>query len=234
MIVYLLINTVTEMSIVGSTIRPLSERIAAYFDDAKKDKPGSMFDALREWPRWAWEAVVLEVVEPSSGVRGMVLSEARWICELGTADPRVGYNSTIPDERHAARLEKQLSKELIERRAAERDVTECVPPIIVAKTKLPNDDAWMSRYLARHGDPEQRAREARRRMKKKSRSRAREKEKRLAASAAFNSMTEEQRTAFFRECGLRGGATKHVVRASVDEMRRRAQLGGRPRASSKK
>lgn len=198
MIVYLLVNTVTELSIVGSTVRPLHERVEAYFDEARKGRRGSVYDALRAWPAWAWEAVVLERVEPSLGVRGMVLAEARWMVELGTVDPAVGYNSTEPDERHAARLEKQLPRELVEGRARGPDAWPAPPRRI---GPLPDGERWMERYLAKYGTPEQVEREAARRRKRKQKQRARARAKR--AGKAWHSMTEAERLEFFKECGGR-------------------------------
>lgn len=95
MIVYLLLNVVTEKAYVGATDKPLEVRWRRHLKDAlTRDSGSRLHQALRNWPlEELWERVVLQrcgsLVELSE-------AEDEWMSACDTRNVAVGYNdSTI-------------------------------------------------------------------------------------------------------------------------------------------
>ena len=110
MLVYLLLNTVTEMAYVGLTTGRMRDRLKQHVRHTRGDpRVGQLYDDLRAWPFECWEAVVLERAD---SLDALLDAERRWILKLETHLPGVGYNVMVPDEDYARRF-----KEAHERRA---------------------------------------------------------------------------------------------------------------------
>lgn len=98
MLVYLLLNTVTEKAYVGLTTGRMRERLKQHVVKSKRGVSSSLYDAMRAWPDMrCWEAVILE---RHDDLDELLRAERRWILELETNDPAVGYNDELPDERY--------------------------------------------------------------------------------------------------------------------------------------
>lgn len=92
MIVYLLLNTVTEMGYVGSTESTLESRFDNHWK-ARNHKDSELALAMRATVPRQWLRVVLEEYDD---VRSMCYGEVEWMHELETTRLGVGYNRQIP------------------------------------------------------------------------------------------------------------------------------------------
>lgn len=90
MIVYLILNTVTEKAYVGSTIHTLRERVDAHWQDAVRGSDALIHREMRLWPSECWDSVVLQNCYDDLQ---LTQAEAAWIEILSTREPGVGYNT---------------------------------------------------------------------------------------------------------------------------------------------
>lgn len=90
MIVYMLLNTVTEKAYVGATDKSLNERWKRHRKDAAHGSQSRLHAAMREWScEDLWERVVLA---NCYSVEELSEAEEAWMSIAGTSDPSVGYN----------------------------------------------------------------------------------------------------------------------------------------------
>ncbi len=94
MIVYMLLNTKTEMAYVGSTELALEARFKQHWDKCVS-KTSPLARAMQETLKHEWERVTLEEFDD---LESMLRAEVDWMFELETIRPRVGYNSQVPSE----------------------------------------------------------------------------------------------------------------------------------------
>lgn len=92
MLVYMLLNTVTERAYIGATNKTLEERWKRHVKDARSGSNDRLHRAIREWDNDdVWLRVVLVncyTVEETSA------SEQAWMKACGTLDGGVGYNDS--------------------------------------------------------------------------------------------------------------------------------------------
>lgn len=91
MLVYMLLNTVTEKAYVGQTTGSLEDRLRDHWSQAKRGSTMQVHEEIRDWPdRCFWETVVLQSCYDQDQLNK---AEAAWqhICE--THRPGVGYNA---------------------------------------------------------------------------------------------------------------------------------------------
>ena len=89
MIVYMLLNTVTEKSYVGATDKPLDERWQRHLKDARHGSTWPLHVAMRDWPEEVWLPIVLV---NCYSLKELSQAEAAWRTICCTNDPAVGYN----------------------------------------------------------------------------------------------------------------------------------------------
>lgn len=91
MVVYMYLNTVTEMSYVGSSLYGLEHRHRRHLKDSQSPKKKSRFHrALADWPIECWELVVLERCNTEVELDA---AETRWIAECHSLSEGIGYNT---------------------------------------------------------------------------------------------------------------------------------------------
>jgi hypothetical protein len=117
MIVYLLLNVVTEKAYVGSTVRTLKERVDYHWADARKGSEAQLHREMRLWDSEFWDAVVLQNCYDELQLSQ---AEAAWIALLSTREPNVGYNSRFEPleggkQRGMQRKREQMTEEERER-----------------------------------------------------------------------------------------------------------------------
>ena len=92
MLVYMLLNTVTEKAYVGATDKPLEERWARHVKDAEHGSMWKLHVAMRQWQPELWERVVLQLCYT---VEELSAAEERWKHDTDVMDPAVGYNENM-------------------------------------------------------------------------------------------------------------------------------------------
>lgn len=102
MIVYMLLNTVTERAYVGATDKPLAERWARHLKDAAHGSEWPVHAAIREWPEEFWTIVVLC---NCYSVSELSAAELAWKTHCCTEDPRVGYNDPLNKTSYAVTVQ---------------------------------------------------------------------------------------------------------------------------------
>lgn len=90
MVVYMYLNTVTEMTYVGSSKYGLEHRHRRHLKDMKTRRRSRFYNALTEWPECFWDRVILEQCSTEAELDA---AEKRWIAECCALEPGVGYNS---------------------------------------------------------------------------------------------------------------------------------------------
>lgn len=91
MVVYMYLNTVTEMTYVGSSMYGLEHRHKAHLKKARAQKHRSRFyKALGAWPDEVWERIVLERCVSEQELDA---AETKWVKECHALDNGVGYNT---------------------------------------------------------------------------------------------------------------------------------------------
>jgi general stress protein YciG len=96
MLVYIIINTITERCYVGSTRGTLKARVGEHWKQAYASGQTDAFHkALRDWPeRELWlDAVLVNC----SSLEEMELAEAAWIRNCSADESGIGYNSRSMD-----------------------------------------------------------------------------------------------------------------------------------------
>lgn len=91
MIVYMLLNSATDMVYIGRTHGTLKARVKEHWCHALKEK-GTTFlsEAIRDWPDFdSWEFIVLQSCYSEQQLND---SEAAWITICSARDRSVGYN----------------------------------------------------------------------------------------------------------------------------------------------
>jgi group I intron endonuclease len=96
-IVYLVTNRVNGKRYVGKTKQPLERRWTQHKSAAKTCSKNKMpiVCAIRKYGSESFEHQILETCDSAEAV---IAAEIRWIAELNTTDPRVGYNCTAGGE----------------------------------------------------------------------------------------------------------------------------------------
>ena len=89
MMVYMLLNTITERAYVGATDKTLEERWQRHLNDSRSGSAAPLHVALREWPEALWLPVVLVNCYTTEELSA---AEAWWIERTEVHDPQVGYN----------------------------------------------------------------------------------------------------------------------------------------------
>lgn len=90
MLVYMLINTVTERAYVGQTTVTLAERLRGHWESARKGTT-TLNLAMQAWDdECFWDAVVLQHCYDQEQLDQ---AEAAWQKICNSCDPAVGYNS---------------------------------------------------------------------------------------------------------------------------------------------
>lgn len=89
MIVYMLLNTVTEKAYVGATDKPLDERWQRHLKEARHGSTWPLHEAIREWPEEFWLPVVLV---NCYSTEELSTAERAWKTICSTEDPDIGYN----------------------------------------------------------------------------------------------------------------------------------------------
>lgn len=227
----MLLNTVTEMAYVGLTTGRMRERLKQHLVKSRRGVLSALYDAMREWPDMCcWEAVILE---RSDDIDELLEAERRWILELETHRPGVGYNSKVPDERYWADFKRSNPGpyEPDPKELAWFDMDGHVSWLVQAWSgemgrqgarlgashDVKSADAW-SRPEKNGFKPKRREE-----MTEEERERARENGRKSVEAKGLD---------FYRETGKRGGAAKHKVKASSEEMSRRARVGQDMRRAS--
>lgn len=91
MLVYMLLNVVTELAYVGQTNHSLHARVREHWAAAKSGSPSRIHEAMRDWDDPCfWEAVVLQICYDQ---RQLDLAEAVWQASTNVLLGGVGYNS---------------------------------------------------------------------------------------------------------------------------------------------
>lgn len=90
MIVYMLLNTVTEKAYIGATDGTLEARWKRHLQETVA-AGSSLGRALRDWPEELWLRVVLCNCYT---VEELAAAERSWIQACGTLDPGIGYNQS--------------------------------------------------------------------------------------------------------------------------------------------
>lgn len=91
MLVYMLLNTITEKAYVGQTTGTLEERVRNHWHQAGSGSTSQVHDAFREWhDRCFWEAIVLQHCYDQDELDK---AEAAWQHICMTHDPAIGYNA---------------------------------------------------------------------------------------------------------------------------------------------
>ncbi len=99
MLVYMLLNTATDMVYIGQTAHSLKKR-AMRHKDAKGRKNSRLRAALRDFPWYCWEVIPLQYC---ASLEQLDDAEARWISECDSVNPNVGYNGQRTAKRSGAR-----------------------------------------------------------------------------------------------------------------------------------
>lgn len=185
MLIYMLLNTVTERAYVGQTHHSLEHRVKDHFDAARHGSTSMLHETMRLWNEQCyWDAVVLQVCYDQ---RQLDIAEAAWQRACHVLEPGVGYN---------ARREN-----LENRRGPGYVMTSTKPNSPIAGMSEDEARAWYREQGMKGAQYGARATNA---VNQPQRSPKRlEQERRRAEFAA---MTPEQRREYFRECGRRGAA----------------------------
>jgi hypothetical protein len=89
MLIYMLLNTITEKAYIGQTVNTLRDRHNDHLELARGGSSAPIHVALREWPEWAWLPVVLQNCYAESELDA---AEDAWIELCQTRRGSVGYN----------------------------------------------------------------------------------------------------------------------------------------------
>lgn len=94
MIIYMLLNTVTEKIYIGATKYSLEHRLKKHWASVLEGSETCLHKAMRTWPSEFWDAVILcncySLLELSN-------AEQAWQQKCHAFDPNIGYNeSTQP------------------------------------------------------------------------------------------------------------------------------------------
>lgn len=87
--IYCIRNMVDGRVYVGQTGSKLAQRMTRHYSDAKSNKPGRLFDAIRLHGRDAFQVEPLEENVPLAEGNA---SEERWVKQLDARNPDKGYN----------------------------------------------------------------------------------------------------------------------------------------------
>jgi len=90
MIIYMLLNEVTEKVYIGKSINSLPHRLAGHIDAMQSGSTSRLHAELKRWPEECWTAVVLQHCYSEEE---LALAEGNWIAATEATDPAVGYNS---------------------------------------------------------------------------------------------------------------------------------------------
>jgi len=91
MIVYMVVNLIEERAYVGQTMQTLAERMLAHWEGSRTGSMSLLHVAMRKWnDSCFWDAVVLQ---PCYSQVELDSWESKWIDELSTREPGVGYNA---------------------------------------------------------------------------------------------------------------------------------------------
>ncbi len=92
MVIYMYINTVTEMVYIGSSMYGLEHRHKRHLKESTRPdvKKSRFYKALTSWPAEFWEMIV---IERCSTERKLDRAEAKWIAECSALNASVGYNT---------------------------------------------------------------------------------------------------------------------------------------------
>ncbi len=91
MLVYMLLNVITEKAYVGQTIHTLDKRLRGHWEQADGQSSAQIHDAMREWhDPCFWDMVVLQHCYDQSQLDQ---AEAAWQHICNTHDPAIGYNA---------------------------------------------------------------------------------------------------------------------------------------------
>jgi len=91
MIVYMLLNTVTEKIYIGATKGTLLDRWAAHLKAASAGSECQLHHAIRSWPSEFWEVVV---ICNCYSEQEMSDAEQAWQRRCDALNPSVGYNES--------------------------------------------------------------------------------------------------------------------------------------------
>ena len=208
-VVYVYLNTVTEMVYVGSSQYGLEARHAAHMKAMKTRHHSRFYRALTDWPPEAWERMVLE---RCSNEGELSAAERRWIIEMNALDAAVGYNSYDGNRQVAASLAALKRKVYTPLERAQRKANGLLGAIAhhgaekVARNRR-KSQARQERSAAYAAmTPEERVEFHRHCGKKGFTVSQAEKSGPTKAQRqeAWAKMTDEERREFFREAGRRG------------------------------
>lgn len=90
MIIYMLLNEVTEKVYIGKSINSLPHRLAGHLDAVQSGSTSRLHAELKRWPEECWTAVILQHCYSEEE---LALAEGNWIAATEATDPAVGYNS---------------------------------------------------------------------------------------------------------------------------------------------
>jgi len=215
MLVYMLLNTVTEMAYIGFTTGRMRHRMKEHLAHTKgKRIVGRFYAALLAWPLDCWEAIVLE---RSDDIDTLLQAERWWIQACETHLFGVGYNTEVPDEAYAERFKRKNPGPY-----------EAHPNELGWLVMSGQTDALTDAYAAHMGRTHGGTKEPKKKgISGKTKTQMtpeeleffREAGKRGAAKAA------QIDSDFYRRAGATGGAAKHKAKPSSEEMSRRAKIG---------
>ncbi len=90
-VIYMYLNTITEMVYIGSSMYGLPHRHKRHIKDAfQKEKKSHFHKALSSWSDECWERLILERCHSEEELDS---AETRWIAECHALDENVGYNT---------------------------------------------------------------------------------------------------------------------------------------------
>ncbi len=111
MLIYKITNTQNGMAYIGSTCRPVKQRMSNHWSDARRGKDTLIAQAIRDFGR---ESFTVEVIGEAKSSDEMMVMEIEAIKSHGTCHPS-GYNSStgvglwLPGRRHLESVREKIS-----------------------------------------------------------------------------------------------------------------------------
>lgn len=107
MIIYMIINLITERAYIGQTRKALNTRLNEHFEDAQRYfSSAPLHEAMRKYPEHdIWDAVVLQNCYDQ---QQLDIAERYWIEYCNTRDGAIGYNVRIGGQSNSNYDEEKL------------------------------------------------------------------------------------------------------------------------------
>lgn len=112
MFIYKITNTKNGMAYVGSTCRPIRQRMSNHWSDARRGKDSLIAQAIRDFGQ---ESFSVEIIGEAKSSDEMIVMEVEAIRNLNTCHPN-GYNSSagaglwVADRRHLESVREKISE----------------------------------------------------------------------------------------------------------------------------